>query len=261
MFKKYMKTISQLIVVSLFGALISASIVYTHLHQSRIPGVTEFRDNQTITNAYPVSSKSAVKRSISSAVRIISFNVENGEVSVSSGTYFQHEDNYYILTVRHGIVLLSCDAIQIEVDGDLRPCNDIVSHNEYHDYAMLSVDKISNREPIRFPKDFVTKYREWQKVISPLEPLIYTGFPNTIGPVTLSGRVMGMSPDEYIYFNSYAWSGSSGSGVFDSRGKFMGYIVALDVGRTEYGMDVLENVILVVPHYRIDWSPLFGKGK
>ena len=41
----------------------------------------------------------------------------------------------------------------------------------------------------------------------------------------------------------------------------MGYIVALDVGRTEYGMDVLENVILVVPHYRIDWSPLFGKGK
>ena len=64
-----------------------------------------------------------------------------------------------------------------------------------------------------------------------------------------------------IYFNSYAWSGSSGSGVFDSRGKFVGYIVALDVGRTEYGMDVLENVILVVPHYRIDWSPIFRKGK
>tara|TARA_R100001163_G_C5054470_1_gene191008 strand:- start:984 stop:1769 length:786 start_codon:yes stop_codon:yes gene_type:complete len=260
MFRKYMKTISQLIVVSLLGALMSASLVYTHIEQSRIPTSSEFRANHSTTNAYPVSSKAAVKRSISSAVRIISFNMVTGEVSVSSGTYFEHKESYYILTVRHGIVLFSCDAIQIEVDGVLHPCNEIISHDEYNDYAMLSVDKIPNRDPIRFPKDFVSKFREWQQVISPLEPLIYTGFPNTIGPVTLSGRVMGMSPDEYVYFNSYAWSGSSGSGVFSSKGKFMGYIVALDVGRTEYGMDVLENVILVVPHYRIDWSPIIRKG-
>ena len=93
-----------------------------------------------------------------------------------------------------------------------------------------------------------------------LGKLIYTGYPNTIGPVTLEGKVMGMSLDEFIYFNSYAWSGSSGSGVFNFDGKFVGYIVALDVGRTEYGYDVLENVILVTPNYKIDWSPLIKWG-
>ena len=41
----------------------------------------------------------------------------------------------------------------------------------------------------------------------------------------------------------------------------MGYIVAIDVGQTEYGMDVLENVILVVPHYRVDWRPLLERGR
>lgn len=261
MFKRSMKIVSQLMVVSLFGALVSAGVVYTHLSQSRIPTVSEFRTNQSITKAYPVSSKVAVKRSMDSAVRIISFNMVSGEVSVSSGTYFEHKNDYYVFTVKHGIVLMSCDAIQIEVNGVLYPCNEIVAHDEYNDYAMLSVDEITDRKPIRFPKDFVTNFREWKEVVSPLEPLIYTGFPNTIGPVTLSGRVMGMSPDEYVYFNSYAWSGSSGSGVFNSKGKFMGYIVAIDVGRTEYGMDVLENVILVVPHYRVDWSPILRRGK
>ena len=56
-----------------------------------------------------------------------------------------------------------------------------------------------------------------------------------------------------MFLNSYAWTGSSGSGVFNSRGKLVGIIMALDVGTTQYGVDVLENLLIVVPVYQIDW--------
>ena len=260
MLKKYLKIISQLVLVSFFGAVISFAVVWGHLLENRVPSATDFKTFSGVSNAYPISSKKAIKKSLNSAVRIISFNPVEGEVSVSSGTYFEHKKKYYILTVRHGIASLGCDHIQIEIDNSLHPCTSVLSYDDYTDYVILSTEEISGRKPIKFPADFITGYTEWVRVATPLEPLIYTGYPNTIGPVTLSGRVMGVSSDEYIYFNSYAWSGSSGSGVFNNKGKLMGYIVALDVGRTEYGMDVLENVVLVVPHYRVDWTPLLREG-
>jgi len=261
MFKKYMKIISQLIFVAVAAMLISLGITHIHLTQGRIPTHTEFRTLDSMSNSFPVAASAGVKRSINSAVRIVSFAPKAGHVSVSTGTYFKHRGDYFILTVRHGIATLSCAFIQIEVDGTLHPCDEIISYDDRNDYAILSVGEIGNRKPLRFPRDFVTKHREWIQTVSPLEPLVYTGYPNTIGPVTLSGRVMGISADEYVYFNSYAWSGSSGSGVFNSQGKMMGYIVAIDVGHTEYGIDVLENVILVVPHYRVDWTPILKRGK
>jgi hypothetical protein len=261
MFKKYMKIISQLAIVALAAMLASLGITHMHLTQNRIPAHAEFRSIDSMSNSFPVAARAGVRRSINSAVRIVSYAPQVGHVSVSTGTYFKHRDEYFILTVRHGIATLSCKMIQVEVDGTLYPCDEIVTYDERNDYAILLVGEIINRKPIKFPQDFVTKHREWIQTMSPLEPLVYTGYPNTIGPVTLSGRVMGISADEYVYFNSYAWSGSSGSGVFNSKGKIMGYIVAIDVGHTEYGIDVLENVILVVPHYRIDWSPILKRGK
>ena len=261
MLRKSVKIAARLILVFLLGMAVSTSLVYSHLNSKRIPSHQDFKKLDSLTHAYPVSSKKAIKNSINSSVRIIALDIQHNQVSVSSGTYFKHGEGFYILTVKHGISDLMCETIKIEADGMLYSCDQIVSYDTQNDYVIMSVEEIKERKAINFPKDFVSKFREWKETISPLETLIYTGFPNTIGPVTLSGRVMGISPDDYIYYNSYAWSGSSGSGVFNSKGKFIGYIVAIDVGRTEHGMDVLENVILVVPHYRIDWTVLMNEGK
>lgn len=260
MFRKCAIIMSQLILIALIAMMVSFGLAQGHIKENRIPTHTELSSIDTMSTSFPVSSAKSVKKSMNSAVRIISLAPAIGHVSVATGTYFKYRDSYFVLTVKHGIASPDCDFIQIEADGNLQPCEEILSYDERNDYAILSVPEIANRKPVRFPQDFVTKYREWMQTISPLESLIYTGYPNTIGPVTLTGRVMGISPDEYVYFNSYAWSGSSGSGVFNSKGKIMGYIVALDVGHTEYGVDVLENVILVVPHYRVDWTPVFRKG-
>ena len=87
-----------------------------------------------------------------------------------------------------------------------------------------------------------------------MNKLIYTGFPNTIGPLTITGNVAGFGGSEYLYIISYAWQGSSGSGVFDKNGKYIGYVVAIDVGQTEFGIQVLENLVLVAPAFKVDWS-------
>jgi len=72
----------------------------------------------------------------------------------------------------------------------------------------------------------------------------------------LDGKIIGYMSGDFIYVKSYAWSGSSGAGVFASNGKLIGYVLALDVGYTEYGIDVLENIVFVVPVTAVRWDSL-----
>ena len=67
---------------------------------------------------------------------------------------------------------------------------------------------------------------EWKKTLTILNHVVYTGYPNSIGPLTIQGSIMGFDPSGIMYIQSYAWSGSSGSGVFDQSGNLIGYILA-----------------------------------
>ena len=44
--------------------------------------------------------------------------------------------------------------------------------------------------------------------------------------------------------------------MFSSDGKFIGVVMAVDVGQTIYGVDVLEDMVVVLPSSRIDWSSI-----
>ena len=72
--------------------------------------------------------------------------------------------------------------------------------------------------------------------------------------LTFSGEIAGVAGYRYIYINSYAWEGSSGSGVFDSNGNFIGYIVAVDIGKNDYGVQILNNLVLVIPSFHVNWG-------
>ena len=67
---------------------------------------------------------------------------------------------------------------------------------------------------------------------------------------------MGFNDNEDMFIHSYAWSGSSGSGVFNEDGKItLAISLAIDVGTgIEYGPEVLENIVIVVPLFKIDWD-------
>ena len=197
--------------------------------------------------------KKIIKRSRSSALRVLSLSIENGSVASSSGTYITMFEHFYVITTNHGI-LGSCENTKIIADEIAYNCLRFIELNDEVDYALIEIDKVEHRAPVKIPQNLIRTNRQWKDALSIMSKTFYTGFPNGLGPLTIDGKIMGHSPDGFIYMNSYAWSGSSGSGVFSKRGDYLGYVIAIDVGSGFNGSTVLENVVLVVPAYKINWA-------
>ena len=208
-----------------------------------------------VTSYYSTDYQKAIRKSRESSVRIVSSSPKFLGLSSSSGTYFESKGKYYVITTQHGI-LGSCSSLSATHEGVFYQCEKIAVADENIDYAIVEIEgPILDRTPIRIPRDLATQEQQTRSY-SILSPVIYTGYPNTIGPLTLRGNVIGYGGTDYLYMFSYAYAGSSGSGIFGENGKYVGYVIALDVGVTEYGIDILENMVLVVPAFKIDWNAL-----
>ena len=95
-----------------------------------------------------------------------------------------------------------------------------------------------------------------EEVFESLDPVVYTGYPNATGPMTVHGRIMGFI-EGILYVNMYAWSGASGSGVFDKDGNIIGIVSALEVGDFGPVQIPLHSSIVVRPTYLVDWAEVF----
>tara|TARA_B100000900_G_C20585394_1_gene719342 strand:+ start:1559 stop:2104 length:546 start_codon:yes stop_codon:yes gene_type:complete len=169
-------------------------------------------------------------------------------ISSLSGTYITYRGEYFILTSAHGIVG-DCSTIMIMHIEETITCERLVAIDREKDYAILKIPEMKSRKAIRIPQALA----RWKKSYNLLDETYYTGYPNSIGPTTWTGTIAGFTGD-YLILQSYAWSGSSGSGVFDERGELIGIIMALDVGQSEFGIEVLENFVIVVPVWNIDFA-------
>jgi len=234
-------------------SFLSFLVFYGKLVNQGIPP----RDQQNITAPISehrqISNKKSIIRSRDSSVRILSVDLNQGMVATSSATYLKYNDMHFVLTTSHGL-MGGCETIQIEVNGELYDCLEELAIDPVRDYAILSIEEIKERKPIKFSNNLANNKNDWKKSLTILNHVVYTGYPNSIGPLTVQGNIMGFDPAGLIYVQSYAWSGSSGSGIFDQSGNLIGYILAIDVGENEYGTAILENVMLVVPIYYVDWS-------
>jgi len=252
--KNALKLLMSMLVCFAAGLLITA--VPVTLHHSEAPEITNkfLTSHKNVSNAYSGRETKAIKNSTRSAVRVISVSEsdENGGAGVSfaSGTYFKYMGNHYVLTVSHAVVG-ACSDLVVAYFEESSDCVAITYVDDNIDYAIIQVEEMHHRTPIRIPNSFVKNKKKMPKL---LDKTFYTGYPNNIGPLTLHGRIAGFADNGYIFIDSYAWTGSSGSGVFDQDGKLIGIIMALDVGVTQYGADVLENLLIVVPTYQIDWT-------
>ena len=214
---------------------------------------------EQVSKYHSVSYKKAVKKSRDSAVRLISIDAGSGHVSTFSGTYVKSYGSYFIVTVAHGMVG-TCEFTKVVYAEQLYDCLKMIEKNDTLDYAVIQVEPIPTRTAIAMPRD-LPKNQQWKQAFSLHNKVVYTGYPNSIGPLSISGHVSGANGTNFIYLNSYAWEGSSGSGVFDSRGRFIGYVIAIDVGATDFGVQVLNNVVLVVPSFKIDWTKLITEAE
>jgi hypothetical protein len=197
-----------------------------------------------------------IERSRSSAVRILSASdeYEPARIASSSGTYVSMFDRYFVITTMHGIIG-TCENTRILVGQTIHPCGRFIELNSASDYALIEVYEINDREPIKIPRMVPATKHDWIDSLAIMNKTVYTGFPNGIGPLTIDGKIAGHTQGDFIYLLSYAWPGSSGSGVFSRDGKYIGYVIAIDVGTSIYGGNqILENIVLVVPSFKINWA-------
>ena len=252
-FKISKKALLTLVIALFMTTLASFSI----LKQLSRPPTEEIGDILNISKDIESSQLRAVKDSRLSAVRVLTISPDMMIFSSASGTYFTYNGRYYVLTVNHGITG-PCDTATIVAGSQNISCVRYVELNVPFDYAIIEVEKIDELRPIEIPHSF-PKGDDWKDKLAVLSKTYYTGFPNmTEGPLTIMGYIMGYTSDDFILIHSYGWAGSSGSGVFSEKGELIGYVIAIDVGQTEYGVNVLEDVVYVVPTFKIDWSVLIS---
>tara|TARA_B100000886_G_scaffold218990_1_gene152015 strand:+ start:1575 stop:2360 length:786 start_codon:yes stop_codon:yes gene_type:complete len=251
-FLELVKSAFVILTISFIFSVIGVFAVYSTLSQHEVPYNHQIRDNTNPSNYYNVSFKNTIKKSRLSTVQVVSIFPEEEMISTSSGTYFESYGSYFVVSVAHGLGG-PCENTKIVVDGSVYSCIKYIEVDQNYDYAIIQTEKIKSRKPIKIPQD-LPKNKEWLKSLSLLNKVVYTGYPNNLGALTISGEISGFSSSEHVYIISYAWQGSSGSGVFDHSGKYIGYVVAVDVGQTDLGVQILQNVVLVMPAYKIDWT-------
>jgi S1-C subfamily serine protease len=116
-----------------------------------------------------------------------------------------------------------------------------------NDIAVLRLD---NRLPDMAPVNL--------KVSGPFsvdigDPVVYTGSPSHHDRLTIYGRVAGNAQNGDMILHSYAWSGASGSGIFDQRGRLIGVLYAVDVGVGFGGIPaIVEDIVYITPIWKID---------
>lgn len=257
-----MKTIRARFFILLITALVCCSLVFNKLNKNylftllTLPTQEELNSPANIEDSLPVSLKASVFKSRASSVRVVCANLIAGTYSLSSGVYAEYEGNYYVITADHGIMdgptilFASVDSVQYDA---MR----IVYSSKENDYAIFQIEQIPYRVPISIEKD-IPSAKTWKKRLQILDKVIYTGYPNGTGPLTISGEIMGFSGGR-IFVRSYGWSGASGSGVFSKEGDLIGIVSALELGSYEDSMLPIEDSVIITPTYLVDWAEAFGE--
>ena len=236
--------------ILMVGVVIAGA--YTSTQKSlTFPSEQEIGAIGNVGGSLPASERQAVILSRSSTVQVMSADLSDGGISMLTGTYITLGDNYFVLTASHGVYEL-CAFTQIVVGEKTYDCKGYTLRGKKADYIVIQVDQISNRTPVRIPHD-IPHQNEWISELATQNTIYYTGYPNHGGPYTFDGKVVAYSEDEAIFIDSYGWSGSSGAGVFSESGNLIGWIMALEVGESYLGRQVLENFIWVIPLFIIDW--------
>ena len=261
MFKKALhisKRILQMLTVMVLGFSISLAIRMSVDQSLRFPADNEIFRLDSVSKNLDHKEKSVVTDSRESILYILSKETKHSSnFSSMSGTYVTYNDRFFVITAAHGVGDDCSNFFVVSSSKDeLYDCIQYVIVDQKIDYAIIEIEKVNNRIPVRL-KEVLPKNREWKQETAALNEVFYTGYPNGVGPLTFRGSIAGLSSSKYIYLHSYAWPGSSGSGVFSYNGNMIGIVIALSVGFTAAGYDVLEDLVIVTPLFMIDWDKAY----
>ena len=186
-------------------------------------GVTSENDRTTISfdqtrPAHHIDTSDALK----SSVRLSAYTEDDMEVAHGSGNYFKIGGHRFIITAAHNIV--KGTTLEV-VDG----------HRSYKTYPVLidTERDIAILVPeIKLRHAKAVEYRTNSKELDLGQVVTYAGYPADLGKSTFTGNVA--NDQRYtMMMQSFALPGSSGSVVFDNKGRAVGIISAIRLGMHE----------------------------
>jgi len=186
----------------------------------------------------------SAKLSRKSAVRV---QIDYGQAIISgSGTYFKYKGGYIVVTAAHLFALGGGHVLHdrgIITTPNEQVTGRLVYIDKITDIAIFDVPKLPSRKAATFTR--AKSYPIGSKVY-------YSGFPGANNLLTFTGTLSGEGFGTDIAMHSFAWGGSSGSGVFDENGQFVGTLVSIMVGRGFQGPQLVGSVVYIAPATLID---------
>ena len=146
--------------------------------------------------------------------------------------------SYHVVRDTHRITILSGDSVSP---------GEIIYFDEENDFAILSTQGIPVNRAIRLR----VKVESTSDMVG--TRVHYSGYPAGHSLLTIRGTVAGFDRGCYIV-QSYGWLGASGSGVFDSDGRLVGILTAIDFSSAGPSPQLIESIVWIIPVSNINMS-------
>lgn len=193
------------------------------------------------------SMRRMAMRTSEAAVKVV-----NPYAGRGSGTYYEIGGHHIVITAAH--VVRDTQMAFIEAQEGELTLSMVVYRDEVNDIAIIATPEIESREAM--------KYRPRSEADLRGTEVLYTGYPANHELFTAYGRVSGLSQNGALLIHSYAWMGASGSSVFDTRGRLVGILYAVDLGSSPYDPyrvlppHVVEDVVHVAPIWKLNMDEI-----
>ena len=187
-----------------------------------------------------------------SNLTLVEQRARSAAVKVRSLTKGGHGSGTYMVAYGRRIVVTAAHVVRNErsmaIDGrdGETVVGQVVLIDHRVDLAYLVVPEMKTRTAVRYRP--VMQYNDRLVGLN----ITYTGFPSHHDLLTIRGYVAAMERG-MIVSNMFGWFGSSGSGVFDSRGRYMGCVSGIDMGMFGMGFRIpLEEIVWIAPSSTVD---------
>ena len=237
--------------------IITASLLLVSCTSPVLPAHTDASvDAQVIHTNNTVEVKNYLGTALevfdASNLTLVEHRARSAAVKVRSLTKGGHGSGTYMVAYGRRIVVTAAHVVRSErlmaIDGrdGETVVGQVVLVDHGVDLAYLVVPELETRTAVRYRP--VMHYNDRLVGLN----VTYTGFPSHHDLLTIRGYVAAMERN-MIVSNMFAWFGSSGSGVFDSRGRYIGCVSGIDMGMFGLGFRIpLEEIVWIAPTSSID---------
>lgn len=196
---------------------------------------------QEIEDTVILSSDARMRRK----VRAAAVEVSTPMGTRGSGTYFKIDDRHLVVTASH--VVGDSPIVSVTGRNGEQIFGTPVLEAEHVDMTFILIPEMNSRTPMSYKP---LKYQDIDKYVG--EEVTYTGFPSHHDLLTIDGAIASHEEGNLV-MHSYAWPGSSGAGVFDFDGNFVGVVKAVDLGVWNYRIPpaIVEDIVWIAPAWGI----------